>query len=883
MRTTKNSKKIASNYMNSSKLEKIDNKKIFSPGNIVITTLNNNNIQIEQNDYSEEGLIKNLNDNKKFNEEEEYNIDMINQKYINNNINEEDEESSKEKKEEEYNYNEENSDNNNDKFNNNVEYINNEYINEIENNNENFDYKEYVYENMENLENDEYENNRNEEENNEKEKDEEKEDVLNEKYNLPLSLNYNKKKIEENKNEKKKEDILEYKKFENEIKNDYNDEIFSIEKNNNSEEIHNDNEDKFENNKYENEVNNNMKENEKDINYEDYILNTLSKLKKNNSSKLNKEKENDKLDKKDLIQQYNFTEPDSIIEQKKKDELFSVSQNINSYKINKTFNEDDFNIFKDNNSLNLLPELNEFNKEEEKIIPEGIKFGIDETGNPLNISAFFEKENKGKKLIAYIVQKNNFFDNYLVDTKGNVIQKSEEGDYLYKDDDTYIVIKDFDVKHPELRIFGHRSYMFGKKDKELIIENKDIIDKKNKANKIFEDDSLNYINEKYNNNFYNDDEIEKRLFNNNINKYRNIHSFTKGNNNFDELMSIWRERYGQKNHRDDNYKKIKFNNYSYGNYVDKIIQRTNSILKMASEKLNQYDSYILYNNIENKVNSEINYIKKYPRLAISKKYNIPIYDKKILNKNYENPLLKKIGNSYSNKSSNIMNNPLLKSKNILEKNDNDNFNKDIKYNKIEINTKNILNKNNSYNYKRNVQSKNNLIKNKVHNLERESKNILIYKRKDMKKNNSIINNKIYDNITKINELYKTKRNRRYSILSNEANEVIKDYNINHKYILNKKNIIKNRTFNNENNINNFNFVSIRNKNSFSINLNNNNEKNYYKIKNELNNKYNFNNKIKSFSFSKLYEGNNNKITVNKRKMNNRDNNNNFPKKKRYKI
>jgi hypothetical protein len=304
---------------------------------------------------------------------------------------------------------------------------------------------------------------------------------------------------------------------------------------------------------------------------------------------------------------------------------------------------------------------------------------------------------------------------------------------------------------------------------------------------------------------------------------------------------------------------------------------------MASEKLNQYDSYILYNNIENKVNSEINYIKKYPRLAISKKYNIPVYDKKILNKNYENPLLKKIGNSYSNKSSNIMNNPLLKSKNILEKNDNDNFNKDIKYNKIEINTKNILNKNNSYNYKRNVQSKNNLIKNKVHNLERESKNILIYKRKDMKKNNSIINNKIYDNITKINELYKTKRNRRYSILSNEANEVIKDYNINHKYILNKKNIIKNRTFNNENNINNFNFVSIRNKNSFSINLNNNNEKNYYKIKNELNNKYNFNNKIKSFSFSKLYEGNNNKITVNKRKMNNRDNNNNFPKKKRYKI
>ena len=846
--------------MNSSKLVKIDNKKIFSPDKIVITTLNNN-IQIEQNDLSEEGLIKNLNNNKEFNEEEEYNLDMINQKYINNNIKEEDEEKSKEKNEEEYNNDEEKNDNYNDEFNNNIEYINNEYINDIDNNNENFDYKEYVYQNMENLENDEYENNKNEEENNKKEKDEEEKDELNEKYNLPLSINYNKSKIKID--EKKEEDNLEYKKSKNEIKNDYNDEIFNVEKNNIGE-IENDKEDKFENNKCENGENNNennIKENEnkKDINYEDYILNTLSKLKKKNSSKLSKEKEIEN----DLIQQYNITEPDNIIEQKKKDKFFSVSPNINSYKSNKTFNEDDFNVFKDKNSLNLLPEINQINKEDEKVIPEGIKFGIDETGNPLNISAFFEKENRRKKLIAYIIQKNNISDNYLVDTKGNLIQKSEEGDYLYKDNDIYVVIKDFDVKHPELRIFGHRSYMFGKKNKELIIENKDIIDNNNKTNKLFENDSLNCINEKNNNNFYNDDEIEKRLFNNNINKNNKIHSYSKGKYNFDELMSIWRERYGRKNNRGNNYKEIKFNNYFYGNYEDRIIQRTNSILKMASEKVNKYDNNIKYNNTENKANSEINYIKKNPRLAISKKYNIPIYDKKILNKNYENPLLKKIENSQSNKSSNIMNNPLLKSKNILAKNYNDNFYKDIKYNKIEINTNNILNKNNSYYNKRNAQIKNNLIKNKAHKLEINS---LTYKRIDIKNNNSIINNNIYDNITKINELNKTKKNNRYSILSNEANEVIKDYNTN---ILNNKNILKNRTFTNENNINNFNFVPIRSKNSFSINLNNDNDndKNYCKIKSELNNKNIYNNKMKSFSFSKLYETNNNKITVNKRKMN----------------
>jgi len=863
MRTTKNSKKIALNYVNPTKLEKINNKKIFSPGKIVVTTLNNKNIQIEQNDYSEEGLIKNLNDNKEFNEEEEFNLDMISQKYMNNNIKEEEEDeenSIEEKNKEEYNYDEENIDNNNNEFNNNIEYINNKYINDIDNNNnnnENFDYKEYVYQNMENLENDD-ENNKNEEENNEKEKDEEEENYeLNEKYNLPLSINYNKKKIKieeklNNNNEKKEEENLEYKKSENEI-----DEIFNVEKN--IEENQNDNEDI--NNKYENEDNNNednMKENEnrKEINYEDYILNALSKLKKNKSLKLEKE------DKNELIQQYNNTEPNNILEQKKKDNLFSVSSNINS---NKTLNEDDFNIFKDNNSINLLPEINKVNKEEEKIIQEGIKFGIDETGNPLNISAFFEEGNKRKKLIAYIIQNNNISDNYLVDTKGNILQKSEEGDYLYKDNDTFVVIKDFDVKHPELRIFGHRSYIFGKKNKESLIKNKDIIDKKNKTDKIFEYDSLK-VNEKYNNNFYNDDEIEKRLFNNNINKYNNIHSNTKGKDNFDELMSIWRERYGQKN----NYKEIKYNNYSY-NYEDRIIQRTNSILKMASEKLNKYDNNIKYNNIENKANSEINYIKKYPRLAISKKYNIPIYDKNILNKNYENPLLRKKGNSYSNKITKIMNNPLLKSKNLLENIGNDNNNKDIKYNKIEINTKNILNKKNSY--KRNVETKNNLIKNKGDNIER---NNLTYKRIDIK-NNSVINNNIYNNITKINELNNKRRNKRYSILSNEANEVIKDYNISHKYILNKKN----KTFTNENNINNFNFVSIRNKNSFSINLNNNNDKNYYKIKRELNNK--FNNKMKSFSFSKLYEANNNIIKVNKRIMNNRDNDNNFHKKKRYNI
>ena len=58
-------------------------------------------------------------------------------------------------------------------------------------------------------------------------------------------------------------------------------------------------------------------------------------------------------------------------------------------------------------------------------------------------------------------------DNYLVDIKGNVLEKKEDGDYLYKDGDTYVVIKDFDVKHPDQKIPTHRSFIRREKTKKI--------------------------------------------------------------------------------------------------------------------------------------------------------------------------------------------------------------------------------------------------------------------------------------------------------------------------------------------------------------------------------------------------------------------------------
>jgi hypothetical protein len=114
-----------------------------------------------------------------------------------------------------------------------------------------------------------------------------------------------------------------------------------------------------------------------------------------------------------------------------------------------------------------------------------IEYGIDENGNPIDIKKYFEEENndnnnnskinkinKTKKLVALIIQQEEKGKNYLIDLKGNIIPKLEDGYFNYKDDKIRLLIKDFDVQHPELRVFGAR-----KKDSLLINDEDENIDK----------------------------------------------------------------------------------------------------------------------------------------------------------------------------------------------------------------------------------------------------------------------------------------------------------------------------------------------------------------------------------------------------------------------
>ena len=454
MRATKNTKKMPTKYIHFSRAKNVENTKnnAIPPYKGIIQPKPKKEIKRMSYDRN------NANDDKGEDfKEQEYDLDMINQKYKN--------------------YSEETENIN----------INGE---EEQNNNENKNKDYFCEENEDEVE-----------ELKENENKKRMEDIINEKYNLPLSILEEKKEEENNyDDENEKEEILGGNNYENnkkEIKIEYN----------SSSEGKDLNEDK-------NKEIKNLGEK-----YEDYILTTLSKLQKNGQ----------------LVQ--------------------------NEEKINESGGGID--------------------------IPEGVKFGIDETGNPLNISQYLKEEknsNKKKiKILAYIIlrkDKNKKSNNYLIDTKGNRLEKTKEGDYHYKNGETLVVIKDFDVQHPELRVYGHRNYTPC-----------ETIDNSKNNNNIYNDNS----NKKYIQNYrHSNNTTEAKLLNHsnildltNNTMMNNTHAYTQGNSgnqDFLKLMQKWRERYGKKSNLNINNNCLNYKNNSYRIInEDKMIKRTNSILKMAEE------------------------------------------------------------------------------------------------------------------------------------------------------------------------------------------------------------------------------------------------------------------------------------------------------------
>ena len=224
------------------------------------------------------------------------------------------------------------------------------------------------------------------------------------------------------------------------------------------------------------------------------------------------------------------------MEQKENINLMSNEKNNKPILQNKSSTPDKiFNNLKLSNLNNLKPICLETKFSQEKdnnkiFSRNNIQYGIDESGNPINIKEYYKSINESvnlnsntsifsgitsmnpklKKPIAYITKDEND-NNILIDLKGNKITtKNKDGDYDFPLQ-LHVIIKDFDVKHPELRVNGERYY----KDNNDIIEDIEIGKEINeneisKINKTSESNNLIYSNEKIN-------QFEKKISNNNDN------------------------------------------------------------------------------------------------------------------------------------------------------------------------------------------------------------------------------------------------------------------------------------------------------------------------------------------------------------------------------
>ena len=144
-------------------------------------------------------------------------------------------------------------------------------------------------------------------------------------------------------------------------------------------------------------------------------------------------------------------------------------KNINELNINNYNNMDSkvYNINEINEKIGKTTEVNtnlNSNIKNNKNLLKKIEYAIDENGNPFNLKNYYEemkyKENNYKKRnnikipVAFIIQQEEKDKNYLIDLTGKIIPKMEDGYFNYKHKNIRIIIKDFDVQHPELRVFG---------------------------------------------------------------------------------------------------------------------------------------------------------------------------------------------------------------------------------------------------------------------------------------------------------------------------------------------------------------------------------------------------------------------------------------------
>ena len=463
-------------------------------------------------------------------------------------------------------------------------------------------------------------------------------------------------------------------------------------------------------------------------------------------------------------------------------------------------------------------EINESNNELDEKFLENIDYGIDETGNPIDVKSYKEeisqnKNEKIKKVIAYIIIAKEKGKNHLIDLKGKIIPKREDGDFYYNYNGVHIIIKNFDVQNPKLRVFGAR------KRYSSIFCDDDIITKEAKVgNQISSQDKKVILFNQIKNNIYYEN---KNLFKNSrqspvINRinYRdkilniNINKKPKGQpfnislnkyNNNEKNKNIF---YYNKNKKDNIYRKTpleKMKDLDATNLSQKIeknidsIKRTNIILNISElrnsqnyrinpNQINIFMNNKGYGNLTWRNNRTPSPLKK-EMISVPQELN----DKK---KIFQNNIykLKKERESYNNYN-NALNNS---SKNDNINNTSNSFIKNYKNNHPFKNFYSSFIKNNSINKKINpIQKKSQSIKNNIdetintisNNIKRIEYNISSTMQKH---NKSFINKK--------SELLSSTNRKRNLINENS-------YNYNYNYntynskigIFNNSNIVYNNT------------------------------------------------------------------------------------------
>ena len=399
-------------------------------------------------------------------------------------------------------------------------------------------------------------------------------------------------------------------------------------------------------------------------------------------------------------------------------ELVSEDFNILKKDDSKTSNQKESNIEnkdsivnKENKDINILNVIDNKKRENDRydniILKKNIKYGIDETGNPMDVDQYYRNINNKvinkKRLVAYIIKDENN-ENVLVDLNGNKIIKNKDGDYEFPFQ-LKLLIKEFDVKHPELRLTGERIYS---SEESLKMGSKVPNQYSNGSNKIpCDNNKIKIINITKSDSKINplgtkeklpeeislqfdsvetSDNTSLRITNSSNNLVNKIYKNNLRNKN--DMNDIYYRRYGKlrdlaikrKGRKKNSYEKSLIN-YSYNRSKNsifnnkEIILRTNSILNINKSNDNIFSNsnnniYTLNNlaqnfnqskKIKNEYLNDINYFpqNKNNHSPIKKKSSAIYYKNHILNnRNF-------INNSFLNSETNIVNNNINSNQNNI--------------------------------------------------------------------------------------------------------------------------------------------------------------------------------------------------------------------------